>query len=285
MSSDTVVRQITPDDLASLSYLVNNAEYIHRHLDWRSPLDWMGEEPFLGIERQRRLLATLACPRGQSTIGWIRLFAFVNWNKPQLEECWNQLFQSLTETIPPETKYTFAGLGLQSWFVDLMQRSGFSHRQDIVVLQWMGQVPTLRLIPPEITIRPMTADDLPKVINVDNNAFHPLWQHTLNELQLAFQQAVYASVLDMKGEIVGYQVCTGTRFHAHLARLAVDPGLQRMSLGYAMVRDLLEYFSNRGIQNITVNTQSDNHASLSLYQKLGFQKTGDDFPVFTYTIF
>jgi hypothetical protein len=71
MSSETIVRQITSDDFASLSYLVNNAEYIHRHLDWRSPLDWMGEAPFLGIERQRRLLATLACPRGQSTIGWI----------------------------------------------------------------------------------------------------------------------------------------------------------------------------------------------------------------------
>jgi hypothetical protein len=31
-----------------------------------------------------------------------------------------------------------------------------------------------------------------------------------------------------------------------------------------------------------VNTQSDNHQSLGLYQKTGFQPTGEDFPVYVF---
>lgn len=279
---DPLVRQVTSADTANLSFLINNAEYIHRHLDWRAPLDWIGAEPFLVIDRQHRLLSALACPRIDSRVGWIRLFAFLNWNTPQLEGCWNQLFQALCAFIPPHSGYVFAALGLQPWFSGLLRGSGFYHRQDIMVLEWMGETPPLRPLPAEITIRTMLPRDLPGVLVIDNLAFDPLWRHSPNELDLAFLQAAYATVAELNGEIVAYQISTGTPFHAHLARLAVDPGLQRLSLGYGLVRDVLVHFTGLSIPNITVNTQSDNHQSLGLYQKTGFLATGEDFPVLVY---
>lgn len=284
MSTSPLVRQITSADLASLSFLTNNAEYIHRHLDWRSPIDWVGSSPFLGIERQNRLLAVLACPYVQASVGWIRLFAFMNWNAPQLRESWDLLFSQLLETHIFPSGYVLAGLGLQSWFPELLIRSGFTLRQNIVVLQWLDQIPQPRPLPAEIKIRPMQQKDLAQVLVVDNLAFDNLWQHTQEELNLAFNQASYATVAEMSEEIVGYQISTGTQFHAHLARLAVDPGLQRLSIGYGLVRDILCHFTQAGISNITVNTQSDNFNSLTLYQKTGFYRTGDEFPVYILTL-
>jgi ribosomal-protein-alanine N-acetyltransferase len=280
MGADAIVRQLTSSDFSSLTFLVDHAEYVHRHLDWRTPLDWIGAQPFLALERQHRLLAALACPRDSSPIGWIRLFAFLNWNPPQLDECWGQLFETLRNELEDGTSYTFVGLGLHPWFVNLLRTSGFYHRQDIVVLQWMGEPPPARHLPTEIVIRPMQSSDLPEVVTVDNLAFDSLWQHSLTELELALDQSAYATVATLNGKIVGYQASTGTPFHAHLARLAVNPGMQRLSIGYVMVQDMLHYFSKHDITNITVNTQSDNLSSLSLYQKIGFQRTGDDFPVY-----
>jgi ribosomal protein S18 acetylase RimI-like enzyme len=284
MSTSPLVRQLTPADLASLAFLTNNAEYVHRHLDWRSPIDWVGSHPFLGIERQNRLLSVLACPYIQASVGWIRLFAFLNWNSPQLRESWDLLFHQLVETNVYPKGYVLAGLGLQSWFAELLVGSGFSLRQNIVVLQWLDQIPQPRPFPGEVKIRPMQAKDLDQVLLVDNLSFDYLWQHTQEELALAFQQACYATVAEMNGEIVGYQISTGTKFHSHLARLAVDPGLQRLSIGYGLVRELLCHFKEAGISNITVNTQSDNYNSLGLYQKTGFYRTGDEFPVYTFAL-
>lgn len=284
MSTIPLVRQLTSADLASLSFLTSNAEYVHRHLDWRSPSDWIGSIPFLGIERQHRLLSVLACPYIKASVGWIRLFAFLNWNSPQLRESWHLLLQQVLETPIFPSGYILAGLGLQSWFSDLLVGSGFSFRQNIVVLQWHNQIPRPRPFPSEIRIRPMQEKDLSGVLVVDQIAFEDIWRHTREELELAFHQASYAAVSVMNEEIVGYQISTGTQHHAHLARLAVDPGLQRLSIGYGLVRNMLSHFSELGISNITVNTQSDNFQSLGLYQKTGFYRTGEEFPVYTFTL-
>jgi [ribosomal protein S18]-alanine N-acetyltransferase len=284
MGPDPKIRQVTDADISDLSFLINNSEYLYRHLDWRTALDWVGSVPFLALERQHRLLAALACPRTQSPVGWIRVFAFLNWNHPQLRECWEVLFQNLCQILQPTQDNLIAGLGLQPWFSELLIQSGFYHRQDIVVLQWNGEMPEPRPFPAEISIRPMTAQDLPQVLVIDNTAFDFLWQHTRDELERAFSQAAYATVAEYDGEIVAYQISTGSPYHAHLARLAVDPGLQRMSLGYNIVRDLLVHFTERDISTITVNTQSDNSHSLALYQKIHFSRTGENFPVYLYPL-
>lgn len=279
-----VVRQVTAADITSLSSLINHAEYIHRHLDWRSPIDWAGAYPFFGIESENHWVSALACPYIKNSAGWIRFFAFLNWNAAQLHDSWNLLFRQLLDTkiFPPG--YILAGLGLQSWFSSLLISSGFLLRQHIVVLQWLESIPRPVTIPAEVKIRPMRQKDLDLVLSVDNLTFEHIWQHTREELSFAFLQASYATVAEMDEEIVGYQISTGTQFHAHLARLAVDPGMQRLSIGYGLVHDMLSHFTNAGISNITVNTQSDNYSSLALYKKIGFYRTGDEFPVFTFPI-
>jgi ribosomal protein S18 acetylase RimI-like enzyme len=127
----------------------------------------------------------------------------------------------------------------------------------------------------------MHSADLAEVAAVDQASFAPLWHQTRSELEQALDQAAYATVAVMENAIIGYQISTSTPFHAHLARLAVHPDLQRLSIGYGIVRELLETFTRRGITNITVNTQNDNYSSQKLYEKLGFYRTGEAFPVYS----
>ncbi len=86
------------------------------------------------------------------------------------------------------------------------------------------------------------------------------------------------------GGIIGYQLSTGASQHAHLARLAVHRAMQGRGIGRALLGDLFLKLEDHGIYKLSVNTQSDNIVSLNLYQKTGFIRTGEQYPVYIYDV-
>jgi ribosomal protein S18 acetylase RimI-like enzyme len=135
-------------------------------------------------------------------------------------------------------------------------------------------------LPQGFSIRPMQQADLPVVAEVDAAAFAPLWQNSIEALQLAYPQSVFPTVVEVNGLVVGYQLSTRNPLGAHLARLAVRPGLQGRGIGRALVADLIRQTGQHGMPHLTVNTQSDNATSLALYNHIGFRETGERFPVY-----
>jgi ribosomal protein S18 acetylase RimI-like enzyme len=125
---------------------------------------------------------------------------------------------------------------------------------------------------------------LREVEQVDEAAFPPLWQNPLETLRRGFAQSLRATVAENDRGIVGYQISTGGRMHAHLARLAVHPSVQGRGVGRAIVGDLFKQLYQFGIPKLSVNTQSDNETSLSLYNKMGFLRTGEQYPVYTFNV-
>ena len=135
-------------------------------------------------------------------------------------------------------------------------------------------------LPANISIRPMLPGDLPCVARVDTMAFEPLWQNSLFALNRALPLAAVATVAELEGEIIAYQISTRNSLGMHLARLAVEPARKGQGIGSALVRDLCSQVGEQGISRLTVNAQSDNSVSLALYKKVGFQTTGESYPVF-----
>jgi ribosomal protein S18 acetylase RimI-like enzyme len=126
----------------------------------------------------------------------------------------------------------------------------------------------------------MTQEDIPKVRQVDAQSFDPLWQNSQESLESAWEKSASASVAQISDQVIGYQLSTGSSSGGHLARLAVRPDWQSCGVGTALVRHLLTQFHMWGALRVTVNTQADNQASLSLYSKLGFRRTDKYYPVF-----
>jgi ribosomal protein S18 acetylase RimI-like enzyme len=134
--------------------------------------------------------------------------------------------------------------------------------------------------PNGIRIRRMAEADLPGVEKTDAASFDPLWQNPLETIRKAFAQAFYVTVAENDQGIIGYQLSTGGGQRAHLARLAVHPAVQGKGAGRALLSDLFRFITHAGISRLSVNTQSDNQASLSLYQRMGFLRTGEEYPVY-----
>ena len=157
------------------------------------------------------------------------------------------------------------------------------NRQQIVMLEWRYQ-PWAGNETNGIRIRKMTESDLPEVEKTDAASFTTLWQNPLDTLRRAYSQTLFATVAEDERGIVGYQLTTGGRTHAHLARLAVHPSAQGQGAGRTLLVELFGRLTQMGVTRLTVNTQSDNDASLGLYQKMGFIRTGEQYPVYTFEI-
>jgi ribosomal protein S18 acetylase RimI-like enzyme len=275
------VRPARTSDQNRIANLIYFEPNIHRHLDWRTPLEWLGAPEYWVAEQEGQVLAALACPPDPENIAWVRLF--VHSSLVPAQEAWRKLWQTAHEALAHRPDTTVAAIVLQGWFKELLLETGFRQQQEIVMLEHSLTAFEELPIPAGFSIRQMNFDDLPAVARLDAAAFAPLWQNSLKSLQHAFSQAGPASVaIAADGQIIGYQVSTKNPFGAHLARLAVHPILQGRNLGYVIVQELLRQLQQGGVRRLTVNTQSDNRASLALYRKIGFVPTGERYSVFIY---
>jgi ribosomal protein S18 acetylase RimI-like enzyme len=276
------VRPAAFEDHRQISNLLFFEPHAHRHLDWRAPLDWLGFPDFWVVEENGSLLAALACPQSPPGVAWVRLFTHST--RVRLEEAWTTLWHTAQAEIARQGGAVVAVIAMQTWLDDLLPQNGFIHTQDIVMLEWNRWTPSIDAPQHRTDIRPMTPADLPRVATLDAAAFSPLWQNPLDALSKALAQAQVATVLEDAHGLAGYQISTANPFGTHLARLAVRPDAQGAGLGSAIVLDLIQRLSRRGNARLTVNTQSDNLASLALYRKLGFRRTGEQYSVYCFDV-
>ncbi|GAP10143.1 acetyltransferases [Bellilinea caldifistulae] len=281
MSEHFQIRRATPQDRLQLSAELNYANHVFYHLDWSSPLDWLDKQPFWVAEDKEGIRAALALIEDPPGIAWLRIYACRRGISP--DEHWKTLFTKSLGDFAPDSLPTIAALGLKEWLIPLLKDGGFHYHQAIITLyrELEGDDKDLT-IPPFVFIRPMEEDDLPQVATIDQQAFEPIWQNSLSQIEISFQRARYATVAEMDEKIVGFQISTSNLFSIHLARLAVHPSFMRRNIGYALVADLIQRCKRDQCWELSVNTQDDNHASLSLYQKIGFQRSGQSFSVWVY---
>jgi ribosomal protein S18 acetylase RimI-like enzyme len=277
---DLTVREASPADRQQLANLIHFETHVHRHLDWRTPLDWLGHRPYLIAEFNGALVGALACPLDEPEIAWIRMFAAGG--AVPLGDVWQALWDAGRSALEQLEKSRVAAIVMQGWFKSLLETSGFVNTDNVIVLRW-EQDNTLPLPRWKAgSIRTMTPADLEMVSKIDSIAFEPEWRNSVTALELAYQQAAFATVMVEGQDVLGFQISTSSLAGGHLARLAVHPAMQGQGIGYALVYDLLEELQARGINQVTVNTQQDNLASLALYARAGFSRTDEFYQVYQY---
>jgi ribosomal protein S18 acetylase RimI-like enzyme len=279
-ASPTAALEVRPADrfdreqVSSLIYLES---HVHKHLDWKAPLDWLGRTPFMVLQEGGRLSAALACPPDPPSIAWLRLFVFASHLNGL--EAWRLLWPAALRRLEAQGGGTAAAIITQPWLEPILLENGFEPVNHIVLLEMNSQSVSQRQTAADWLIRPMVPGDLPRVVDLDAAAFDLLWRNSLEGLASAFNQASYASVAEDDSGLIGYQLATGGAFGTHLARLAVQPAAQGRGLGAALVHDLIAHIPRDREPRLTVNTQADNMASHALYERLGFRRTGERFPV------
>lgn len=281
MDDNLIFRKANFEDYSELSKFISFEYFIHRHLDWRSALDWLGQQPFLIAEQNHEIVACFAAPNDVPSVSWVRLFACTAFLSRK--KIWDAFIDQALPLYHPQIGMV-AALGLENWFRKLLESSTFSLLHQIIVFERYQ----IDLLPTKLSndffLRTMEPNDLQEVAALDADCFPALWQMPLETMNLAYLQSDYATVIENEGEIISYQLSTESLSNVHLARIAVHPRLQVQGIASAILSDLINHYHKMGIHRISVNTQSDNLASQALYNKFGFHRTTEEYPVCTLTI-
>lgn len=126
-------------------------------------------------------------------------------------------------------------------------------------------------------IRKMTADDLPRVHELDQICFSAPWplrtfRYELEENRSSRQ---WVAVLpDEGGLIVGAIVTWLVVDEVHIATLSVDPAYRRRQIATRLVCTALQDGLARGATASSLEVRSGNAAAQRLYYRFGFQLVG-----------
>ncbi|MEZ4729335.1 MAG: GNAT family N-acetyltransferase [Caldilineaceae bacterium] len=162
-------------------------------------------------------------------------------------------------------------------------QAGFTLAEEVQFLEF-AQVQRWRLSAatpqPSLHLHPGQVADLEALAALDAAAFTPLWHFdatALHELLMTGRLQVASA----EGGLIGYTALTTSDRHAHLARLAVHPHMQRRGIGKFLLEDVLRYAQTAGVETMLLNTQVHNHTAQHLYRAVGFRPTGRITPVLT----
>src|SRR5512140_3684978 len=128
------IRPATTSDQQRIADLIFFESHVHRHLDWRTPLDWLGFAPYWVLEEGRQISAALACPTDPASIAWLRIFAFA----AHLEgaAAWAPLWEAAREELRQQGGATAAAIATQRWFEEILLAAQFKLTDHIVLLEW-----------------------------------------------------------------------------------------------------------------------------------------------------
>ncbi len=133
IAANLQIRPAVSADQQQIADLILFEQRIHRHLDWRAPLEWLGCQPYLVLEKDGRIAATLACPPDPPSIFWIRLFAFHS--SLSGPSAWSLLWDAARRELASLGGATVTAIVTQRWFESILIENGFALSQHIVLLE------------------------------------------------------------------------------------------------------------------------------------------------------
>jgi len=272
------IRPAVPEDITRLQSLIKSEQMVHKHLDWRSPLDRIDESPFLIMQRSGRIIGALSCPPDPPKTAWIQLFLAVAGEYSK--SIWNELIQSAILDLENSTAKHLLAIPISPWFSNLLANNGFKEVSRVIVLNLDTRKIDIAHPKSNYKIRDMQISDIQEIEILDRDSFGPVWHNTKRSLEAAFSQAYKATVVLEKETIIGYQISTISSRGIHLARLAILPAYQSKGIASIILIDLINFLNANNKNILSVNTQQNNVCSKSLYKKIGFQPTNEYFQVF-----
>ena len=282
------------DDALVITNLLREAKYVHLHADWHYPDDWLGSPCFVVVDghdggngnrsltdrlfgSQMDLQACLAVAADPPPAAWVRVAAVTE--AAHAQQILAAMFASIVDSLHQDSVTRLGWLLIESWPEAWIRGLGFEQVNFVeTFIKRDVEIPAVQAVP-GLAIRSVQDADLQHLERIEADAFDPLWRHSETSLTLARRHALSFDIAELEGEVVGYQFSTPVQSGAHLARMTVDPAFQGSGVGTFLLAYACEMFRRQGIENITLNTQADNHASRKLYQRFGFRPSGQNFPV------
>jgi ribosomal-protein-alanine N-acetyltransferase len=129
---------------------------------------------------------------------------------------------------------------------------------------------------PSLKIRPMTLEDIPPVVQIDQVSFSMPWPEKSYRFELTQNPGSrqwVAECLDPR-QVVGMIVTWLIIDEAHIATIAVHPNFRRQGIAARLLTTaLLDALESQMLQ-ATLEVRAGNQAAQALYRRFGFKVAG-----------
>ena len=122
----------------------------------------------------------------------------------------------------------------------------------------------------EYKIRPATAEDVDRIMCLEEGAIPHPWQR--NEIEkLITEENKCAFVTEKNGHIACYIGCDIVLDEGNIGNLVTEEEERGKGLATAILKRLLEYLKEQGVKKVYLEVESTNTAALVVYKKCGFK--------------
>lgn len=125
-----------------------------------------------------------------------------------------------------------------------------------------------------LVFRSMTMEDIPFIVEIEQEAFTTPWTRGAFENELTNNQFAHYMIMDIDGEVAGYGGMWLIMEEAHVTNIAVKDTYRGRKLGERLLRELMKTSAFLGAIRITLEVRTSNYVAQNLYEKLGFRSVG-----------
>jgi len=199
-------------------------------------------------------------------------------DREEVGEVWEQLWPGAEQYLR-DRGFRFAyHVGEAPWLLQVLSEHRFRQVNALVSYEKIHDGPS-PAGHPGVRLRPVRPADLQAVEEIDTASFPLLWRYPLPMLQACMQSPARFVVAEWDRRLVGYELSTQEGNAGQIVRLAVLPQYRRQGVGSRLLADALAAFRRGSVRRVSLSTQSDNLSAQRLYDRFGFQCTGEELPV------
>src|SRR5512134_2854889 len=125
-----------------------------------------------------------------------------------------------------------------------------------------------------LIIRKMTVEDVPAVVELDQQSFSLPWPERSFRFELSDNPAARCWVAEMDSKVIGMLVLWLIVDEAHIATIATVSEYRRQGIAEGLLVHALEAARQDGAQSAFLEVRESNSAAQSMYRKHGFIETG-----------
>ena len=130
-----------------------------------------------------------------------------------------------------------------------------------------------RILPDNISVRPMIEADLDRVCEIEEASFSMPWKRE-DFAQLIYDSGSEYFVIEVDNYIVGAAGYTDQVGEGYINNVVIDEKFRGRGLSGILMKEVLSAGIKKGITDFTLEVRCKNEAALRLYKGLGFVSEG-----------
>lgn len=266
------VRLLAPTDIALITRLLSTSEYIYQRFTLEELKHILRAYPSVGLFQGNSLRSFLLSQTLNPPSAWLGGFG-VSWSDSRsylrfMDIQLAKLFEALEQRGVVDFYYSGNDLENDWLRTPLLQRGFAPFRQLYAYDKFDYNTPSEgnQLV----RLRRAELRDIPTLLKIEEVCFEHLWRYDASSFADIMMTHPYFVVVELNGQVIGYQFNALDGEYGYLVRIAVHPTYNGQGVGVRLMAEAIRFFKNARSTRIMLNTQEENMHAHRLYEWFGF---------------